>query len=58
MADEGLLALPAGPGMTMQRRVRGARVYCVCVDAAAMEAFLERSTGTAAVSMSQGDSPC
>ena len=59
MADEGLLALPAGRGMTMQRRVRGARVHCVCVDAAAMEAFLDKAAGgEAPVLPSCGGSPC
>ena len=45
MADEGLLDLRGGGrGFTRQRRVSpSARVYCVCVDGAALDAFLERS---------------
>ena len=61
MSEEGLLVCDAGHRYTKQKRFRGAgRVYCVCIDNEALEAFLERaaSGGTAAVIASQGGAPC
>ncbi len=58
MADEGLLELPpTAKGFTCQRRIKGSRVYCVCVDGAALAALLERGP-TAGVLTGAGDSPC
>ena len=59
MADEGVLVGGGGRGFTRQRRFDGARVYCVCIDNAAMEALLDRAAGAGpSVSMSQGGAPC
>lgn len=51
----------SGHRYTKQKRFRNAgRVYCVCIDNEALEAFLERAaTGAgAAVIASQGGAPC
>ena len=45
MADEGVLLPGSGRGFTRQKRFGDSRVYCVCVDNAALEAMLERSAG-------------
>ncbi|MDY5271663.1 DUF927 domain-containing protein [Tractidigestivibacter sp.] len=61
MAEEGLLVCDSGHRYTKQKRFRNAgRVYCVCIDNEALEAFLERAaTGAgAAVIASQGGAPC
>lgn len=61
MEEEGLLVCDSGHRYTKQKRFRNAgRVYCVCIDNEALEAFLERaSTGaSAAVIASQGGAPC
>lgn len=61
MEEEGLLVCDSGHRYTKQKRFRNAgRVYCVCIDNEALEAFLERSaTGAgAAVIASQGGEPC
>lgn len=61
MEEEGLLVCDSGHRYTKQKRFRNAgRVYCVCIDNAALEAFLERAaTGAgAAVIASQGGAPC
>ncbi len=59
MADEGVLVGGGGRGFTRQRRFDGARVYCVCIDNAAMEALLDRAAGAGpSVSMPQGGAPC
>lgn len=61
MEEEGLLVCDSGHRYTKQKRFRNAgRVYCVCIDNEALEAFLERAaTGTgAAVIASQGGEPC
>ncbi len=61
MAEEGLLVCDSGHRYTKQKRFRSnGRVYCVCIDNEALEAFLERAaTGTgAAVIASQGGEPC
>ena len=59
MADEGVLLPGSGRGFTRQKRFGDSRVYCVCVDNAALEAMLERSAGAPpAVAPSQGGGPC
>lgn len=61
MEEEGLLVCDSGHRYTKQKRFRNAgRVYCVCIDNEALEAFLERAaTGAgAAVIASQGGEPC
>lgn len=61
MEEEGLLVCDSGHRYTKQKRFRNAgRVYCVCIDNEALEAFLERAaTGAgAAVIASQGGAPC
>ena len=61
MAEEGLLVCDSGHRYTKQKRFRSnGRVYCVCIDNEALEAFLERAaTGAgAAVIASQGGEPC
>lgn len=61
MEEEGLLVCDSGHRYTKQKRFRNAgRVYCVCIDNEALEAFLERAaTGAgAAVISSQGGAPC
>ena len=61
MEEEGLLVCDSGHRYTKQKRFRGAgRVYCVCIDNEALEAFLDRmSTGDdSAVIASQGGAPC
>lgn len=61
MEEEGLLVCDSGHRYTKQKRFRNAgRVYCVCIDNEALEAFLERAaTGDgAAVIASQGGEPC
>lgn len=61
MAEEGLLVCDSGHRYTKQKRFRSnGRVYCVCIDNEALEAFLERAaTGVgAAVIASQGGEPC
>ena len=59
MADEGVLLPGSGRGFTRQKRFGDSRVYCVCVDNAALEAMLERSAGAPpAVTPSQGGGPC
>jgi hypothetical protein len=61
MEEEGLLVCDSGHRYTKQKRFRNAgRVYCVCIDNEALEAFLERAaTGaSAAVIASQGGEPC
>lgn len=59
MADEGVLEGPAGRGFTRQKRFGDSRVYCVCIDNAALEALLERAAGgVPGVLPSQGESPC
>ena len=59
MADEGVLVGATERGFTRQRRFDGSRVYCVCIDNAAMEALLDRAAGTGpSVSPSQGGEPC
>ena len=59
MADEGVLLPGSGRGFTRQKRFGDSRVYCVCVDNAAMEGLLERSAGAPlAVAPSQGGGPC
>ncbi|WP_448983485.1 DUF927 domain-containing protein [Olsenella uli] len=55
MADEGLLVL-AGHGFTRLRRIRGGgRVWCVCVDGSALEAFLAEAGGGAAPGVTTGE---
>ena len=39
MADEGVLLPGSGRGFTRQKRFGDSRVYCVCVDNAALEAM-------------------
>lgn len=59
--EEGLLVCDSGHRYTKQKWFRNAgRVYCVCIDNEALEAFLERAaTGAgAAVIASQGGAPC
>ena len=59
--EEGLLVCDSGHRYTKQKRFRNAgRVYCVCIDNEALEAFLERAaTGAGAtVIASQGGAPC
>ncbi len=59
MADEGVLLPGSGRGFTRQKRFGDSRVYCVCVDNAALEAMLERSAGAPpSVAPSQGGGPC
>lgn len=59
MADEGVLVGATERGFTRQRRFNGSRVYCVCIDNAAMEALLERAAGAGpSVLPSQGGEPC
>ncbi|MDM8289241.1 DUF927 domain-containing protein [Slackia piriformis] len=61
MAEEGLLVCDSGHRYTKQKRFRtNGRVYCVCIDNEALEAFLERAaTGAGpAVIASQGGGPC
>ena len=61
MAEEGLLVCDSRHRYTKQKRFRSnGRVYCVCIDNEALEAFLERAaTGAgAAVIASQGGEPC
>ncbi len=59
MADEGLLSRGSGRGFTRQKRFGDTRVCCVCVDNAALEAFLERAAASApGVPASQGGGPC
>ena len=61
MAEEGLLVCDSGHRYTKQKRFKSnGRVYCVCIDNEALEAFLERAaTGDgAAVIASQGGEPC
>lgn len=61
MEEEGLLVCDSGHRYTKQKRFKSnGRVYCVCIDNEALEAFLERAaTGAgAAVIASQGGAPC
>lgn len=59
MADEGVLAAGSGRGFTRQKRFDDVRIYCVCIDNAALEALLERAAGAVPeVSPSQGGEPC
>ncbi len=58
MAEEGLLVCDSGHRYTKQKRFRSSgRVYCVCIDNEALEAFLERAEHPAVIA-SQGDEPC
>lgn len=59
MADEGVLLPGSGRGFTRQKRFDDVRIYCVCIDNAALEALLERAAGAVPeVSPSQGGEPC
>ena len=63
MDEEGILVRDSGHRYTRQKRFRNAgRVYCVCIDNEALEAFLDRSagaTGTGGAGIaSQGIVPC
>ena len=59
MDEEGLLVCDSGHRYTKQKRFRNAgRVYCVCIDNEALEAFLERTAAPAAVIAAQGGAPC
>lgn len=59
MDEEGLLVCDSGHRYTKQKRFRSSgRVYCVCIDNEALEAFLERTATTAAVIATQGGAPC
>ena len=59
MADEDVLLTGSGRGFTRQKRFGDARVYCVCVDNAALEALLERAAGSApSISPACGKQPC
>ena len=58
MAEEGLLVCDSGHRYTKQKRFRSSgRVYCVCIDNEALEAFLEHAEHPAVIT-SQGDEPC
>ena len=49
----------SGHRYTKQKRFRNAgRVYCVCIDNEALEAFLERTAAPAVVIAAQGGAPC
>ena len=64
MDEEGILVRDSGHRYTRQKRFRNAgRVYCVCIDNEALEAFLDRSCrdhGSRAVPASRlkGGAPC
>ena len=63
MDEEGILVRDSGHRYTRQKRFRNAgRVYCVCIDNEALEAFLDRSAGATGAGgagiASQGGAPC